>query len=112
MRINSLSLEQYRNIARCEIRPGEGVNLIVGDNGMGKTSTVSYTHLDVYKRQNSFWLLCPGWSAVRQQKKQTLTNNKTGPQSDRLRSYNILVRQSFSALEMCIRDSLLIQSAV
>ena len=38
MRINSLSLEQYRNIARCEIRPGEGVNLIVGDNGMGKTS--------------------------------------------------------------------------
>lgn len=38
VRINSLSLEQYRNIARCEIRPGEGVNLIVGDNGMGKTS--------------------------------------------------------------------------
>ena len=38
MRINSLSLENYRNIIRCELTPGEGVNLIVGDNAQGKTN--------------------------------------------------------------------------
>ena len=38
MRINSLSLENYRNIIRCDLTPGEGVNLIVGDNAQGKTN--------------------------------------------------------------------------
>ena len=36
VRINSLSLENYRNIIRCDLTPGEGVNLIVGDNAQGK----------------------------------------------------------------------------
>ena len=38
MRINSLSLENYRNIILCDLTPGEGVNLIVGDNAQGKTN--------------------------------------------------------------------------
>jgi len=38
VRINSLSLENYRNIIRCDLTPGEGVNLIVGDNAQGKTN--------------------------------------------------------------------------
>ena len=38
MRINRISLENYRNILRCDLTPGEGVNLFVGDNGAGKTS--------------------------------------------------------------------------
>ena len=38
MRINNLVLENYRNITRCDLTPGEGVNLICGDNGQGKTN--------------------------------------------------------------------------
>lgn len=38
MRINRISLENYRNIVRCDLTPGEGVNLIVGDNAQGKTN--------------------------------------------------------------------------
>ena len=65
MRINSLSLENYRNIIRCDLTPGEGVNLIVGDNAQGKTNMLEAIYLcctgrshrtareDVYKRQGS-----------------------------------------------------------
>ena len=27
------------------------VNVLIGENGAGKSTSVSYTHLDVYKRQ-------------------------------------------------------------
>ena len=45
MRINSLSLENYRNIIRCDLTPGEGVNLIVGDNAQGKTNLIEAIYL-------------------------------------------------------------------
>ena len=49
------------------VEEGEIVSLI-GANGAGKTTTmqtisgpVSYTHLDVYKRQPIIWLCRPCW---------------------------------------------------
>lgn len=38
MRVSSLSLKNYRNIALTELAPAEGVNVIYGDNAQGKTN--------------------------------------------------------------------------
>ena len=46
MRIDSLLLENFRNIRQGSLTPGPGVNLIYGDNAQGKTNLVE-----------SIWLL-------------------------------------------------------
>ena len=46
MKITRLVLEDYRNIAHMELSPGEGVNIIYGDNAQGKTNLIE-----------SIWLL-------------------------------------------------------
>ena len=38
MRVQSFGVHQFRNIAQAEIAPGEGVNIIYGGNGQGKTN--------------------------------------------------------------------------
>ena len=38
MRVQSFEANQFRNIERAEIVPGEGVNIIYGGNGQGKTN--------------------------------------------------------------------------
>lgn len=38
MKINSLKVQNYRNIENIEINPSDGVNIIYGDNAQGKTN--------------------------------------------------------------------------
>jgi DNA replication and repair protein RecF len=38
MRIDSLSLTNYRNFKTALVRPGQGINIFIGDNGSGKTN--------------------------------------------------------------------------
>lgn len=38
MKVESLTLRDFRNIRECVFRPGPGLNFIVGENGQGKTS--------------------------------------------------------------------------
>lgn len=40
MRLEKLSLLNFKNIADCEILPSEGINCFVGSNGAGKTNVV------------------------------------------------------------------------
>ena len=46
MKITRLSLKNFRNISRMELCPGDGVNIIYGDNAQGKTNLIE-----------SIWLL-------------------------------------------------------
>lgn len=45
MRIDSLTIEQLRLFDRVVLEPGEGINLLVGDNGAGKTSVLEAVHV-------------------------------------------------------------------
>ena len=40
MVITKLSIRNFRNIASLELEPGDGVNVIYGDNAQGKTNLV------------------------------------------------------------------------
>ena len=40
MRVESLSAVHFRNLSVPEFRPGEGVNIICGANGLGKTNLI------------------------------------------------------------------------
>lgn len=44
MRLEKLSLLNFKNIAECELLPSEGINCIVGSNGAGKTNVVDAVH--------------------------------------------------------------------
>ncbi len=44
MRLEKLSLLNFKNIADCELLPIEGINCIVGSNGAGKTNVVDAIH--------------------------------------------------------------------
>lgn len=44
MRLEKLSLLNFKNIAECEMVPAEGINCIVGSNGAGKTNVVDAIH--------------------------------------------------------------------
>ena len=44
MRLEKLSLLNFKNIAECELLPSEGINCIVGSNGAGKTNVVDAIH--------------------------------------------------------------------
>lgn len=45
MKIERLSLRNFRNLAACRIEPSEGLNFILGGNGQGKTSILEAIHL-------------------------------------------------------------------
>lgn len=45
MKITKLSLEQFRNMENTFFCPGEGVNVIYGDNAQGKTNLIEAIYL-------------------------------------------------------------------
>ena len=45
MVIRELSIRDFRNIERLELEPGDGVNVIYGDNAQGKTNLVEALYL-------------------------------------------------------------------
>lgn len=40
MTLRRLEISQFRNIAQAQLLPGEGINLLIGENGAGKTSVL------------------------------------------------------------------------
>ena len=50
MRILRLDIARLRRFERVELAPGPGLNLLVGDNGAGKTSVLEAIHLLGYGR--------------------------------------------------------------
>ena len=50
MRVVRLSVSHLRKLEQVEIRPAAGLNLLVGDNGAGKTSLLEALHLMAYGR--------------------------------------------------------------
>ncbi|MBO5661470.1 MAG: DNA replication/repair protein RecF [Tidjanibacter sp.] len=44
MKLQRLSLLNFKNIEECELLPTEGINCIVGSNGAGKTNVVDAVH--------------------------------------------------------------------
>lgn len=50
VRITRFDLHNVRNLQPTSLRPGAGVNLLLGDNGAGKTSVLEGLHLMAYGR--------------------------------------------------------------
>ena len=50
MQVTRLTVSGLRRLAKVEIEPGAGFNLITGDNGAGKTSLLEALHLMAYGR--------------------------------------------------------------
>lgn len=50
MRITRLAIHNLRRLAQVELQPGPGLNLLVGENGAGKTSVLEALHLMAYGR--------------------------------------------------------------
>ena len=45
MRITGAKLNHFRNYASCEFAPCPGVNVLLGDNGQGKTNLLEALYL-------------------------------------------------------------------
>lgn len=52
MEINRLRLNQYRSYSALDLRPGPGINAIVGDNAEGKTNSVEAVFLCAFGRSH------------------------------------------------------------
>lgn len=76
MRINSLELQNYRNIKSMKLEPSDGVNIIYGENAQGKTNIIE-----------GLWLFT-GCKSFRGVKEKDLIKNG----------------ESFSKLNMCFYD--------
>ena len=50
MRVTRLRIGNLRRLEQVELEPGPGLNLLVGDNGAGKTSVLEALHLMAYGR--------------------------------------------------------------
>lgn len=50
MRVTRLRIRDLRRLQEVEVAPGPGLNLLVGDNGAGKTSVLEALHLMAYGR--------------------------------------------------------------
>ena len=45
MRITQLQLKDFRNYEECALEPCEGVTVLLGDNGQGKTNVLEAVYL-------------------------------------------------------------------
>ena len=45
MKITRAELKQFRSYEACELTPCEGVNVLLGDNGQGKTNVLEALYL-------------------------------------------------------------------
>ena len=54
--LTNLKIENVAVIEKAEVNFNAGFTVLTGETGAGKSIPVSYTHLDVYKRQT---LTCP-----------------------------------------------------
>lgn len=50
MRVSRLRIRNLRRLEEVELEPGPGLNLLLGDNGAGKTSVLEALHLMAYGR--------------------------------------------------------------
>ena len=50
MRVTRLQIRDLRRLEAVEIEPAAGLNVLVGDNGAGKTSVLEALHLMAYGR--------------------------------------------------------------
>lgn len=50
MRILRLTVDRLRNLAPVDLRPAPGLNLVIGDNGAGKTSLLEAIHVLAFGR--------------------------------------------------------------
>lgn len=50
MRVTRLQVANVRRLAQAELQPDPGINLVIGDNGAGKTSLLEALHLLAYGR--------------------------------------------------------------
>ena len=50
MQLNRLDIRDLRNLADVSLSPGPGINLLLGDNGAGKSSVLEGLHLLAYGR--------------------------------------------------------------
>ena len=50
MRLTRLTTRGVRNLAPLDLQPGPGLNLVLGNNGAGKTSLLEAVHLLAYGR--------------------------------------------------------------
>lgn len=50
MRVMRLQIANVRRLAHAELQPDPGINLVIGDNGAGKTSLLEALHLLAYGR--------------------------------------------------------------
>ncbi|MEO6170668.1 MAG: DNA replication/repair protein RecF [Lysobacter sp.] len=50
MRVTRLDIHQFRPFEQVQLRPGPGLNVLVGDNGAGKTTVLEALHLMAYGR--------------------------------------------------------------
>lgn len=50
MQVTRLDIRDFRRFEAVSVEPGAGLNLLVGDNGVGKTSVIEALHLMAYGR--------------------------------------------------------------
>lgn len=64
MAITSLEIHQFRNLKKLSIKPHPGFNLIIGNNGSGKTSTLEAIHClgrgKSFRTHKTNHLICEG----------------------------------------------------
>lgn len=50
MQITRIDIRDFRRFEQVRLEPGSGLNLLIGDNGAGKTSVIEALHLMAYSR--------------------------------------------------------------
>ncbi|MDX1764981.1 MAG: DNA replication/repair protein RecF [bacterium] len=69
MKIQRLLLRNFRNIRRCDLVPGDSLNILAGDNGQGKTNLLEaiyfLAHLSTFRATPQKGIMLEGETAAR-----------------------------------------------